>query len=68
MAAELGFEPRQHESESWVLPLHNSAICQSNTLRTRPTNDIISLFGGNVKGNVRFYFVLTLETKTARHN
>ena len=26
MAAELGFEPRQHESESWVLPLHNSAL------------------------------------------
>ena len=25
VAAELGFEPRQHESESWVLPLHNSA-------------------------------------------
>ena len=26
MAAELGFEPRQTESESAVLPLHNSAI------------------------------------------
>ena len=26
MAAELGFEPRQTESESVVLPLHNSAI------------------------------------------
>ena len=25
MAAELGFEPRQTESESVVLPLHNSA-------------------------------------------
>ena len=25
MAAELGFEPRQTESESAVLPLHNSA-------------------------------------------
>ena len=26
LAAELGFEPRQTESESAVLPLHNSAI------------------------------------------
>ena len=26
MAAELGFEPRQTESESVVLPLHNSAM------------------------------------------
>ena len=26
MVAELGFEPRQTESESAVLPLHNSAI------------------------------------------
>ena len=26
MAAELGFEPRQTESESAVLPLHNSAM------------------------------------------
>ena len=25
LAAELGFEPRQTESESAVLPLHNSA-------------------------------------------
>ena len=25
MAAEIGFEPRQTESESVVLPLHNSA-------------------------------------------
>ena len=26
LAAELGFEPRQTESESAVLPLHNSAM------------------------------------------
>lgn len=25
MAAESGFEPEQNESESFVLPLHNSA-------------------------------------------
>ena len=32
LAAELGLEPRQTESESVVLPLHNSAIfgCPSN--------------------------------------
>ena len=29
MAAELGFEPRQTESESAVLPLHNSAMSLS---------------------------------------
>ena len=29
MAAELGFEPRQTESETVVLPLHNSAMCES---------------------------------------
>ena len=28
MAAELGFEPRQYESESQVLPLHHSAIAR----------------------------------------
>ena len=30
MAAELGFEPRQTESESVVLPLHNSASNGNN--------------------------------------
>ena len=29
LAAELGFEPRQTESESAVLPLHNSATAKS---------------------------------------
>ena len=29
LAAELGFEPRQTESESAVLPLHNSAMALS---------------------------------------
>ena len=32
MAAELGFEPRQTESESVVLPLHNSAIYKNNKI------------------------------------
>ena len=32
MAARLGFEPRQTESESVVLPLHNRAICTSHDL------------------------------------
>ena len=39
MAAGLGFEPRQHESESWVLPLHNPATRQPNT--TCPTDSLI---------------------------
>ncbi len=29
MAGELGFEPRQYESESQVLPLHHSPMCLS---------------------------------------
>ena len=32
MAARLGFEPRQTESESVVLPLHNRAMCTSHDL------------------------------------
>ena len=39
MAAELGFEPRQTESESVVLPLHNSAIYLAAWLS--PCNGII---------------------------
>ena len=31
LAAESGFEPEQSESESLVLPLHNSAICLFQT-------------------------------------
>ncbi len=29
VAAELGIEPRQRDSETLVLPLHNSAICRT---------------------------------------
>ena len=32
MAAELGFEPRLNESESFVLPLHNSAFEYYNSI------------------------------------
>jgi hypothetical protein len=39
MAAELGFEPRQYESESYVLPLHHSAIFSAFL---EPTNTIIT--------------------------
>ena len=41
MAAESGFEPEQNESESFVLPLHNSAkstdlnIIAENTLNVK---------------------------------
>ena len=39
MAAELGFEPRQTESESAVLPLHNTAslavLSDSNNYYTK---------------------------------
>ena len=35
MAAELGFEPRQTESESAVLPLHNSAMLRLISQRER---------------------------------
>ena len=34
LAAEEGFEPSQTESESVVLPLHNSAICCAACLAT----------------------------------
>ena len=39
LAAEIGFEPIQTESESVVLPLHYSAMLCENTL----TNDSIKL-------------------------
>ena len=39
MAAELGFEPRQTESESVVLPLHNSAIFYFAPLGAIPAGD-----------------------------
>gem|GEM_PF-5399588 len=32
LAAELGLEPRQYDSESYVLPLHNSAISMNKSL------------------------------------
>ena len=41
LAAELGFEPRQYESESQVLPLHHSAT----------TNCIIRTFGRKVNSH-----------------
>ena len=37
LAAELGFEPRHTESESAVLPLHNSAKCYFIILNQRLT-------------------------------
>ena len=59
VAAELGFEPRQHESESWVLPLHNSAIV-NRTQRARPTNSIIRNSAAFVNCFYQLFFFLTL--------
>ena len=35
MAARLGVEPRQNESESFVLPLHHRAVCKNFCQRRR---------------------------------
>ena len=61
VAAELGFEPRQTESESAVLPLHNSAIF---IFRCLSDNDvIISLFSRKsipfFKKIIKFFEVCT---------
>ena len=39
MAAVLGFEPRQTESESAVLPLHNTALPAGSNKLFEPNND-----------------------------
>ena len=58
LAAELGFEPRQTESESVVLPLHNSASLNSNIYYIR--------FFKKVKPFCRiFLFVFILLVLTA---
>ena len=52
MAAEEGFEPSQTESESAVLPLHNSAIYR----RVFPTAGVIvSRSSWIVKGFLEFF-------------
>ena len=51
LAAGLGFEPRQTESESVVLPLHNPAICN----RCRKHELYYSKHFGIVKGNFSFF-------------
>ena len=48
MVAEEGFEPSQTESESVVLPLHNSAICFLLYF-LESAYFIIRMFHGNVK-------------------
>ena len=53
MAAELGFEPRQTESESVVLPLHNSAMFDFNRLFLQATYIIIV---GKFILSIVFYF------------
>lgn len=44
MVAELGFEPRQSESESLVLPLHNSAISSRHDKYNTPFFVICQVF------------------------
>lgn len=40
LAAELGFEPRQTESESVVLPLHNSAMFSTDGIYYTTTGTV----------------------------
>ena len=58
LAAEPGFEPGLNESESFVLPLHNSAIVV-RTHRARPTDDIILPSGVKVKRFFSIYLHFT---------
>ena|GEM_PF-5582128 len=44
MAADLGFEPRQTESESVVLPLHKSAIFESSLIQISFKVNILRAF------------------------
>ena len=51
LAAELGFEPRQTESESAVLPLHNSAIKAMKLI----AYNIIHYFFNLSRGSSKFF-------------
>ena len=70
MAAELGFEPRHTESESAVLPLHNSAIliCSWRIERLRPKTRIFA-YGEDTEGwfHAHFSFLaFGMRTQTYR--
>ena len=68
MAAGLGFEPRQTESESAVLPLHNPALnkwCEQWDLNpyvvdTRPSNVPVCQFQ-----HARIYFMQNIKFYTS---
>ena len=61
LAAELGFEPRQTESESAVLPLHNTAICFAVFLSFRlfPSDNVV--YYSRYSGKVNPFFKKTLK-------
>ena len=61
LAAELGFEPRQTESESAVLPLHNTAICFAVFLSFRlfPSDNVD--YYSRYSGKVNPFFKKTLK-------
>ena len=65
VAARLGFEPRQTESESVVLPLHNRALC---FVLTESTNIIISHFlkmsTPFLEKNKSFFLIFLLQIYT----
>ena len=66
LAAEPGFEPGLNESESFVLPLHNSAKSSEHD-RARPTRSIILSRGQKVKPFFRFHQLFTLKSDSNRH-
>ena len=64
MAAELGFEPRQTESESAVLPLHNSAM--DNVDYYTPFSKKVKAFFENFsKKFYAFWGLMSLPTKSS---
>ena len=56
MAAVLGFEPRQTESESAVLPLHNTALSCSKPEGFEPNNDYYTRKKQDVKTFFKKFF------------
>src|SRR5688572_13361358 len=50
MAARLGLEPRQNESESFVLPLHHRAVKKFIVTKFRGSFGIVSRIGGEKNG------------------
>ncbi len=55
LAAELGFEPRQTESESVVLPLHNSAIFSTDDSIYQKVENVKDFFK-----KIKYHYLLFL--------